>query len=588
MSKQNQIESRSIDILKNELHKCKTIETHFSENDRGISWDGFIYLFKKEDCNKKDFEERIPVQIKGTLKELSDETTTFNVDIDDLKNYEKDGGCIFFYIFVKSDYIEGNIYYASLLPIDLNKLLSNVKVSQKNCSINLKRLPKDSKLILQILENFVDNKRLQYNYKNKIYLKDVKETANYVEHIDYFEFRPVDISQKRLPNKAELKNRQEFYAYAVNKGRRIRIPIEDTSGLVLTQKVNIPFYVGKEKIDDIAIQNKDGCISLILGHNIVFTTNQTYRKFKLDFKPEEKLINVIEDYCLLIKILENKGFKIDKQSFIFNKIKLVNKELTKLKNILDYHEQIQKTLDCLDVTEDLILNNLNEKDWNILNCLIDGILKKEAIMLESPTSNIVVGPVAVGNLSIDILGIKQSNNKYIIKSLTKADEEIKDNELTAPLTFALGRASFKHSSNLDFSILPSQLKKFHFSQKLSCIVNTCALEFIAAYDEKPKDELLKIAMRLFDWLLQYCNETDEPIYKLNKIQCSKRLNKKLSADEIILLGSYIDDNSKQPANVRCGAYILLEKYNEAKTELNKLPLDKQNEFKTYPIWKLLT
>ena len=60
-------EHRAINALKAIIDEHSTMEHQINENDKEMSWDGFISLYKENngDQSKPNFDARVPVQIKG-------------------------------------------------------------------------------------------------------------------------------------------------------------------------------------------------------------------------------------------------------------------------------------------------------------------------------------------------------------------------------------------------------------------------------------------------------------------------------------------------------------------------------------------
>ena len=86
------IEQASISKLKDAVLRTQVIETDIHEIDRTPSWDGELRLYKsRETFSKSNLSGVIPIQVKGMwVKKLSTGKTTFQADVADLKNYQKD------------------------------------------------------------------------------------------------------------------------------------------------------------------------------------------------------------------------------------------------------------------------------------------------------------------------------------------------------------------------------------------------------------------------------------------------------------------------------------------------------------------
>ena len=87
------------------------------------SWDGAAFFYKSEKTKKDNLAGRVPIQIKGTEKVIVSDTAAFSCSIADLKNYYKDGGCIFSLISVDLSSGNSRIFYKTLLVVDLDKII---------------------------------------------------------------------------------------------------------------------------------------------------------------------------------------------------------------------------------------------------------------------------------------------------------------------------------------------------------------------------------------------------------------------------------------------------------------------------------
>ena len=97
-----------------------------NENDREPSWDGNVEVYRKagNTHNKEDLILRVPIQVKGHINNnLKKKAITYSVDISDLRNYLNDGGTVFLVVYIDEEGAHSQIYYNSLLPYDLRKII---------------------------------------------------------------------------------------------------------------------------------------------------------------------------------------------------------------------------------------------------------------------------------------------------------------------------------------------------------------------------------------------------------------------------------------------------------------------------------
>ena len=100
------IEHRVINVLESIIDEHLTMEYQFNGNDKEMSWDGYIWLYKKNNGiqSKLNFDGRVSVQIKGHIdsvhKYLDCDKITYPVELNDLEAYATEKGVLYFQIFL--------------------------------------------------------------------------------------------------------------------------------------------------------------------------------------------------------------------------------------------------------------------------------------------------------------------------------------------------------------------------------------------------------------------------------------------------------------------------------------------------------
>lgn len=210
------IEMYSINKLTDAVLRTGVIEPDIHENDKTPSWDGEMRLYHSSEFNKSNLAGRIPVQVKGTwVERFQKNKATFQAEVSDLRNYLNDGGVIFFLIQSKN-YDDYKIYYTSLLPFDLRRILDSAG-SQKTKQIKLDLFPhryKDG--IIRVCYDFLTNKRKQASLLPDVCsVQDLKKTSL---EIDKLQFSVPSIGLKNRDDLFEelLSHPQYIYAKPKN------------------------------------------------------------------------------------------------------------------------------------------------------------------------------------------------------------------------------------------------------------------------------------------------------------------------------------------------------------------------------------
>ena len=148
--------------------------------------------------------------------------------------------------------------------------------------------------------------------------------------------------------------------------------------------------------------------------------------------------------------------------------------------------------------------------------------------------------------------------------------------------FLLNKEAFVHTSNMDYEVVKSDLCSMKYHPLLIECTTLMMLNILRGYDEqKEKDEhLLDLAEAVCSWLSLDKETVEYPILRLNQLQIEKR-RRSLTTQEIIELGKFT--GTEYPANIRCGAYLLMDDSAEAQKCLDELSPETQKEFITFPI-----
>ncbi|GEN49086.1 DUF4365 domain-containing protein [Ligilactobacillus pobuzihii] len=112
------------------LKHSKRLNSELSQNDKGISFDGSIILFKDEAMSKRSYLSKIPVQVKGTeVKKFSKKVASYNkIDKSTFKNFQLEDGVVFFYVeLLQGSSLKSKIFFKFLDVDTLEQTLENIE-----------------------------------------------------------------------------------------------------------------------------------------------------------------------------------------------------------------------------------------------------------------------------------------------------------------------------------------------------------------------------------------------------------------------------------------------------------------------------
>ena len=589
MANNKRIEEVAINILKTALLKSPYLESYIDSNDKTPSWDGNVIVYTNEDGKKNNIMGRVPIQVKGTEVNpvKKDGTITYSADVADLNNYYNDGGAIFFVIFVHTPMISGEIYYKSLLPYDLNRIMESVK-SKKTYAIQLKRFPDDSAIeMTNIFMRFLSNKPRQMSIigKDLPSLKRLEDSGAMIESLSICT-TVVGINPDSIGSYIAS---HDIYLYAKIKGTDIEIPVEKVSEASITKQIDAPVKV-KDKVfyKVYQIVYKKDMSYIQIGKSLSIKMNEEMQEATFDIKMKGSLRNRIRDLEFIISMAENHELTINGATLKINSFE--NEMTEELRKRYRYWSDVKQMLDVLGVKEDLDCDQLSDNDFKNIKNFVNTVLYNKEIGFPNVTENLYYGIFEISNLEILLWYEKQSSGNYKIQNyFNHRDIVFFENGNKNPIDISpfllLRKLDFSHVSNLDCDKVVEDLKDRPVTSMSSEMMNFLALDIITGYDkqEKKDDTLLALADRIYDILEKNPVGIDKDFVSLNKLQIIKR-RREITTDEIVQL-ALLKEESK-PLATRCGAYILLDEFEKAKECLNAMKSKDKEEFIKYPIYSL--
>lgn len=161
------IGNMAVDKLSDFLQRIEHLDPKIKKHDKNVSWDGGIDYYVQSPFSKENFRGYIPTQVKGhlvNLMELEKEKITFPVEIGDVENFVTSRGVVFFVVYLAEteNDIDARIYYNSLLPYDLHKILERHS-KQKSRVLEFMAFPRTIDEVETIFRDFLSDQSKQSN-----------------------------------------------------------------------------------------------------------------------------------------------------------------------------------------------------------------------------------------------------------------------------------------------------------------------------------------------------------------------------------------------------------------------------------------
>ncbi len=142
------VEQLAVNAVSDRIALCPHLNPEISHGDKTPITDGHIDFFSAKKHSKKTLEGRVPVQVKGRVTKArikaSRQYQSFSVEREVLDFFRNHGGGLYFYVPMREDGSEREIFYAILLPFKIDRLLANGDAMQKSFAVKLSRLPAEA------------------------------------------------------------------------------------------------------------------------------------------------------------------------------------------------------------------------------------------------------------------------------------------------------------------------------------------------------------------------------------------------------------------------------------------------------------
>lgn len=585
----NQIELLAVNAVEDFFAKIKRINPMIPFADKEPSWDGFLYLYPDDSMKKETMIGRIPVQVKGKTGEFV-ESLSYPIDTSDLRNYMREGGCIYFVVLI-NDRQERKIFYRMLIPVELQNILKG-KEQQKSINVKMKPLEDSDDVYHSLVDFYRDMKKQTGSPIKTLSLKDLVD-GNY----DTFRFSlsGFDASKESLES---FITRKAICLYVkstdanasdipIREGRCFLKLIQDVKQAVSVN--GTVFYNSFEKTNE---RNK---VILGIGHCLkVAFDSQNPIVMTVNIKLEATELKAMsQDVLFVLNVLENKSFKIGDSPVDIPCDNESEKLYALLKGKYAILHKVQLLLEQLHVVKDLDLSTMKKSDWATLEILTAGILDKKELALNVTESRLY--NIKVGNLMLLLLVCQQASGKFRIFDYFNPQTQFK---LISPEGFESSKYAvlevdgYVRYDNIDFSnILPSisALKAKH--EYVLDYAKFEVFNMLKAYckldgDKEKSVLLLNTSSDVIDWMIKESKDADEKLAYECYAYLVKFLKNTLSEEDIVALkGILFSDRDDNP--LKADVALLLKNKSAFDFFYSMMTKEEIEDFKESPFCEIM-
>ena len=572
------IEEIAVLAVRNEIVKYSdTLVAYIDTKEKTPMWDGYIYVYKQNSKYKsnKEFEGKIGVQVKGKIvQKLSKGNSKYSIKVDYLKAYQKDRKGILLFVVEIIDYANTKLYYANLLPVDLNEILNRVKEEQEYVTIDIKPInEKSSSSLKMICLNFLKNANEQMN----IPIKNINEIQ--------------EIKEIKIPIVGEEKYFEDYlfnnyiYSYAIDKETNTKIALPKLQELqkFSTNKVSVVVN-GRQYYNNMTFVKNKTEEYVLYGKSTKIFLNQN----KVTFKIKGNVYERIHDTEFIIDLVENKALTIDNK-YIDLKVNVKSSEekiyIGNIKKDLERLEKIKNLFEKFNILFDIDLDNLSDTDWKNLDMLIyinDG--NRIEKITESKLYNIEIAHYKIAFIAI----IDENNRTNIYNYFSDLSSIMRvfyydENKKEVPISVYINMkmTTLLEYSNINFDVIKETFNSLDSNEETLERCNLWMLEVLKAYDQSKENMVLDLAKYINERIMEHRNNNVDII---NKMQILKRL-RDLNVDEKETL--YCLREEDKDMMIQCAIAILLENKSDFERYFSKLNNEEKDNFRNFPIFNLI-
>ena len=507
------------------------IKPYVNSDDTQPIWDGSLFIYNdREEFNNERLLFTVTLQVKAEEyhEEELPNSTSFDVELVNLRNYLIDGGVVFFHVLVGPE--RNQIYVAFLTKATIQKYIETAR-GNKFRTIRLEKIPKTYSTVVSRLRTL----HLQKTH-NLITYEEEKKYPNVQWAIDSF-----GLTESHNPLEYITSNPVNILAYVDGLPEPLFVG-EDAARIATTtlpQLFDISVN-GKVYYHSFTREVKGNTQIVKFGKSVELTFKKegpdsisVFVNIELKADSLEEIIHEVE---FIVSIFETKEIFIGENKMDFSMNESAQ-DLKEWQTKLVFWKEVKDLFDLLHIEEPL--NNIqaiSDAEIKRLRTLIAGLLYKKNVVGTNGMKTDHLEWISVSNLRILVFARYISDNKYrleqVFEHLSAYYHDSKGKPQTASV-YSKVIAEDVLASNIDWSrLLQSYRDITSINPEFFERANWDVLWLIKWYDKTQRTSILDAANELLSYIMQYDNQTTwRSVWKYNLLQIKARRNEPLSDDD---------------------------------------------------------
>ena len=572
------IGNMAVDKLSDFLQRSEHLDPKIQKHDKNLSWDGGIDYYAQSPFSKENFRGYIPTQVKGylvNLMELEKEKITFPVEIGDVENFVTSRGVVFFVVYLAEteNDIDARIYYNSLLPYDLHKILERHS-KQKSRVLEFLPLPRKIDDVETIFRDFLSDQRKQsntviYGEMDKVFSAVNQYTFSLPSKngIPYFDERPRYIYQ----------NLTESVSVPLMKG---------TFDTMTIKAVPLVTYVNGQEYfrqGEVVLGRNNKIKEIVINPGLRFRNLSREKMTGSVDSDQDCTFQQMIDNLKFIKLVAEGGDVRVGDILMGGELKF-SQNVDELSRDILFYERIQKLLTYMRVTKQVHVSDFTDDELYELNTMFFYMVERVPYEAE----NNVFGRWTCGPLKNFIISRESEDGRYLYDAFQIEQENFEmsldegDHRFASSLYVVLSVDDYVSLDNINYDVVEQSLVCVPYSENYGMVAVNTLLRILTAYDRTTNSRLLEIAETLSHYLLEH--EDTAPNF-INRMQVIRRKREFTTTEiaEIMNGRTAVSDQDKGAVCVRAGFASLLGNEGDIAFYKSKMSLEEQEQYEMLPI-----
>ena len=580
----NKIESIAVNAVSQVVDHHNLLRSELKMNDKTISFDGHIDVFREEKQKKENYFGQVPVQVKGReVGSFKRDKCSFQVEKNDLKIFMQESGVVFFVVeILKGQQGATKIFWKQLLPYDLDKVLRRIEKKQTESGY-IELTPLESQDLTLICQNFIVDRKKQKH--------GVVKTVSEIEGLRGFKISAIT---GRFGSQATSDCILAFNDYILAKkplylnvdiGNNLSIPVANiTDGdSILAFQDNDEVWVDGKCFGSRYFShqmNQNGCYYQF-GQSSKFFPDGT-----MNFAAIGTLDERIKDIEFILTLLKGGRIRLGKPDAPEWPALLPGNDISisEIEQKLTILQTTKQVLSFLGANVPVKIAEFKEDDFRKILVLSEHIIHGKECPVKFKNEGINVLKIGQYNFIVVVFQKKIINlfSSDFWKSVRVSSQTHDDTQFDISPYYFLNAEYIAGSANWNATVVMESIRAVPFSEPVSSMYTSLLLETIKAIDLDTKNNhVMRFANDLADYL---CENEDSFVHRLNKLQIKKRSGTFDDLDKNWLIAEL---NRQNDPMLLCGIAVLLADKILFEKQFARLTQTQQSDFRQYPIMKLI-